>query len=472
MLRKHGAHAGSGRFFVAIGLVALVGYIVATSGLRGSDAYDVWAALLLAPLLILVSLPFLARQARRQEDPRVFRLLFLALLLKLGFSLVRYYVDFTVYKGEVDASGYFGAGAKYAVAFRHGIFDLSTHLIGSSGSLVGTNFVRVATGVVLAFIGPTKLGGFLVFSWLGFVGLFFFYRAFVLAVPEGNARAYAIPLFLLPTLLFWPSEMGKEALMVLALGVGAFGAAQLLTDRTMRGMAGLGSGLLLAAMIRPPLAGLLAVAAAAAFLMKKPKRSLRELGPMVKAVAAAVVILLALLMVRSAHRFLVDSGVDVSGGLDSAFAQAGVRTSGGGSAFTPTALTSPRHIPIAILTVVFRPLLIDVHGGLAAFSALEGTVMLFYAFWRIPWGWAALTSARRQPFVALAIVYTLLFVVAFSGFTNFGYLVRERSQLYPLFLVLLSVPPVGHRRAGHGRPPAEVAHELGRPDTKPLRALR
>lgn len=50
-------------------------------------------------------------------------------------------------------------------------------------------------------------------------------------------------------------------------------------------------------------------------------------------------------------------------------------------------------------------------------------------------------SVRRQSYVAFALVFTGLFVFAFSGFANFGLLVRQRAQVMPLFLVLLAVPP-------------------------------
>jgi hypothetical protein len=36
--------------------------------------------------------------------------------------------------------------------------------------------------------------------------------------------------------------------------------------------------------------------------------------------------------------------------------------------------------------------------------------------------------------------YTGLFIIAFSSVSNFGLLARQRVQLMPLFLVLLSLP--------------------------------
>ena len=41
--------------------------------------------------------------------------------------------------------------------------------------------------------GPTKLGGFLVFSWLGFWGLYLAFRAFRIAFPDDDYRRYAPP---------------------------------------------------------------------------------------------------------------------------------------------------------------------------------------------------------------------------------------------------------------------------------------
>jgi hypothetical protein len=39
------------------------------------------------------------------------------------------------------------------------------------------------------------------------------------------------------------------------------------------------------------------------------------------------------------------------------------------------------------------------------------------------------------------LLYAGLFIFAFSGVANFGLLVRERVQVLPLILILLTVPP-------------------------------
>jgi hypothetical protein len=44
------------------------------------------------------------------------------------------------------------------------------------------------------------------------------------------------------------------------------------------------------------------------------------------------------------------------------------------------------------------------------------------------------------PYVAYALTYTVMFVIAFSSISNFGILTRQRTQVLPLALVMLVLP--------------------------------
>ena len=190
-----------------VGLVAIAAYVSIMLILIDTTSFDVWGAVLLVPILIGLSVPVLRRQAIRESDPGTFRLLFLALIVKLAGAVARYYVAFSVYGGAADAARYHRAGVELAGGFRHLDFA-GVHL------RTGTSFIENITGLVYALIGPSKMGGFVFFSWLGFWGLFLFYRAFTIAVPVGRRRSYALLLFFLPSLVFWPSSIGKEAWMM------------------------------------------------------------------------------------------------------------------------------------------------------------------------------------------------------------------------------------------------------------------
>jgi hypothetical protein len=431
---RRGSPASSWMPVLAIAATAvLVAGLVLLGAVGGPEATG---ALVVGPVLFAVSLPVFYRQARLEGDRWIFRVLILALLAKFIGSVVRYYVAFDVYGGIADAAGYHEHGVQIAQNFQMGNFYTGLD------SLSDTNFIRFLTGVVYAFIGPTGLGGFVVFSWLGFWGLFFFYRAFRVAVPEGAHRSYAKLVFFLPTLVFWPSSTGKEAWMMFSLGIAALGAARILSGRTWRGLVVAGLGLWLAAIVRPHVAGILALSLAAGFLFRRSRPDLGGFATLAKVVGLIAVTTLAVVLVIRTDRFLEQSAIQTEGGVASVLSQTSERTATGGSEFVPSALESPARAPFAAATVLFRPFLFEVDNAQSLAASLETTFLLGLCLVRWRWIGAAIRSIRRQPYIAMAIAYTGLFILAFSGFANFGLLARERAQLFPLFLVLLCVPAV------------------------------
>jgi hypothetical protein len=357
-----------------------------------------------------------------------------ALALKLVAALVRHYVAFDIYGGVADAAGYDGWGTRISASFRSG------HFVTGLDSLSGTNLIRFITGVVYTVIGPSRLGGFLVFSWFGFWGLFLFYRAFVMAVPAGNRRTYARLVFFLPSLLFWPSSIGKESFMTLVLGAAALGGAWILTGRPWRGLALAGLGLSLAQIVRPHVAGLLGLAIAGAFMMRPSAVRHRELAPLAKGFAVATLAVLAMILVIRTDQFLRDSNVDTRGGLGGTLQSITQRSSEGGSTFHPSVLDSPLRTPIGVATVLFRPIIFEAHNAQSLAAALEGTFLFVLSLVRWRSMIHAIRSMRTIPYVAFALVYSAGFIIAFSSIANFGILVRQRVQLLPLYVVLLSIP--------------------------------
>jgi hypothetical protein len=436
----------------SFGLALICAWVAALLALTVSQGYETSAPLLLIPVLVALSLPALMRQAHREESATLLWLLVAALVLKLGSALVRDYVAFDLYGGAADAAAYHQRGVELSEAFRDGNFDTGLY------SLTSTNFIRFLTGVVYTVIGPSRLGGFLFYSWLGFWGLFFFYRAFAVAVPEGRPRSYGRLVLFLPSLLFWPSGIGKEAWMMFALGIAAYGAARVLSGATLKGLAGAALGLWLAALVRPHVAGMMALALAAAYLLRPAKRELRQLAPLAKMLALSILALAALYLILRTDRFLMESGIDTAGGVSSVLTDVGERTSSGGSEFDAgPSPGSPFRAFMGIGTVLFRPFPFEAHNLQALAASLEGVFLLLLSLVRLPWAMAALRSWRRQPYVVFALAYVGMFVVAFSTVANFGLLARQRVQLLPMYLVLFSIPPPKEAEMaseqGHGSAP-------------------
>jgi hypothetical protein len=423
--------------FAALGIVVIGAYLFALGWAVENTSYDIWGAVLLVPVLLALTVPIAKRVAEHETDPTMMKIIMWALVLKLIASVIRYVVMYEVY-GSGDAHGYGNWGIRLHEYYRQGIFGID---VGRAGT--GTKFLRRLTGVVFAVIGPTRLGGFLVFGWGSFWGLYFMYRAFRIGVPQGDYRRYAMLVFFMPSLLYWPSSIGKEAWMLLTLGLCAYGTARLLN-----GMAGgytvLGLGLLGAAMVRPHMSALVCAGLGLAFLMRKSRGTSRGLGLATKVVGGVVILALSSLVLQQVEEFfrIEDEGLSATGDVLDHTSQ---RTGKGGSEYEVTRVRSPLQLPGAAATVLFRPFPHEAHNMQARIASLEGTALLLL----IILSWRRLRAVPlalwRHPYAAFALVYVLLFTVAFSSLGNFGILTRQRAQLLPFFFIFLALPATARR---------------------------
>ncbi len=79
-------------------------------------------------------------------------------------------------------------------------------------------FVERFTSFVYTLVGSSKLTGFVMFGWLAYWGAVLFVKAACIAVPGLAKRRYAVLCMLAPSIVYWPSSSGKEALMMCFLG--------------------------------------------------------------------------------------------------------------------------------------------------------------------------------------------------------------------------------------------------------------
>jgi hypothetical protein len=130
------------------------------------------------------------------------------------------------------------------------------------------------------------------------------------------------------------------------------------------------------------------------------------------------------------------SSTSVTGVFDYADQQSGQ----GGSEFEAVRIKSPAQFPSAVLAVLFRPWPWESTNLQALIASAEGTLLLVLGlrswrqFMRLP------RFLFQVPYVAYALTYTLMFVIAFSSISNFGILTRQRTQVLPIVLVLLVMP--------------------------------
>lgn len=418
-----------------LAFVAALVYLMALSFGMTRLSYDIWGALVIGPLLAGVTLPILRRLTAR-DDPAMVSLIMAAFVAKMVGSCARYAITFGLYDDAADAIGYHESGSRIAHAYwdGHGADVIAEE----APELVGTPFIRVLTGLLYVVTGPTMLGGFLVFGLLSFIGLYLFYRAFRIAMPEANHRRYAYLVFFLPTLLYWPSSIGKEAWITLCLGLASYGIAQILTHQ-VTGYPYTAFGMVGTAMIRPHITALVVAALLLAFVVRRRSWKEAAFGPIGKAVGVVALLLAGGVVLSQVATFFELEEVR-SDSVDSVLEMTENRSDQGGSSFEATTPQSPADYPAALMAVLFRPYLWEAGNIQMMSAAVEGTVVLLLC---LKW-WRHLVRVPRlmfsKPYVAYCVAFVLMFVFAFSSISNFGIMTRQRTQVLPYMLVLLCVP--------------------------------
>jgi hypothetical protein len=413
---------------------------------------------LVAGLTAATATLWLVRRLLSREQDRVVRsLIVVGLLVKLAGSMLRYTVMADLYGDDVgDFRRYFENGKAIAGQLRGGGWP-------EEASTTGTEFMDFITGVIYVPLPPNIILGFLVFAVLSFIGAYLTLRAFQIAVPDGDHRRFALGVFLLPTMFFWPSSIGKEAWLVFALGTAAYGAARVLR-RERFGYLVLLLGTAAAFQVRPHMGALFAICFAGAFLLRFRDPDVR--GGTVGWILGLVVVGFGAGYAMSNFGDELPQDRSIEGSTtDQIFAETDRRTSQGGSAYESRPVRNPADFVHAAITVPFRPFPIEAHNSQALITSFEGVALLGLVLLSIRRLAAVPWTMLRRPFVALSAAYTVGFIIAFSNVGNFGILTRQRAQLLPFLLVLLCVPP---RRTGPDDVAEGVLAAVGRPGRAPV----
>ncbi|HSM43677.1 MAG TPA: hypothetical protein VK969_01530 [Acidimicrobiia bacterium] len=386
------------------------------------------AALILIFLVIVMWIG--GSMAKTMDKDWLPRLIVWGFFAKMAGSLARFWMV-TILYGSGDSFDYHDAGQLLSTTWRSFAVPVST------GGGEGTAFTEVIAGFVYAIYTPTFLGAFLIWAFLAFLGQLLFLAAFRHWFGEEKRRLYTLAVLFLPSLVFWPSSLGKDALMVFFLGLAAYGSSRLLRTYKLTSVVPIGIGLLLAAGIRPHVSAALAIALVLALILGKPLPKLRG-SPMrpvvlVAALAGAVVVL-------GAFSTTFEVGVsesrqerDLGGFLE----DVSDRTSTGGSQIEGAAVSTPAQLPGAVITVMFRPLLYEGANPQMIMSALEGTALLVFTVWKLPQMWRNKGLLRRKAYMTMCFLYTGGFIIGFSAILNLGILARQRVQVLPMFLAFL-----------------------------------
>lgn len=413
----------TGTWAAAALLVLVFGAMV---GFGASGATVVFIALLGTAVFLMIG----STMARPVDASWLPRWVALGFIVKLMGTAARYYMV-TVFYGLGDSFRYYEAGTALAAEWRNGTIPGLT----GRGSL-GTQVVEAFTGGLFAIVTPDMLGGFLLFSIVAFMGQLLLYAAFRRFAKPHQLKPYALLILLLPTYSFWPSSIGKDALVLLGLGASAYAAARALHAFQLRWLFLLGLSLAGLGLIRIHIAGLVVGAFALTALFAKvpaagtPGVAFRRFMTLGAGVAAAAVVLAV---------FPDIFGVDIlnSQDLEGFTADVVRRTSERGTVGSGAAFSSPLDLPGAIAHVLFRPFIFEASEVQHLLAAAETGLLAALTLWRLPTILRNLGSWRSNAYVVFCTFYTLAFSIAFSVVRNLGIIARQRGQVLAFFLAFV-----------------------------------
>ncbi|HLI54309.1 MAG TPA: glycosyltransferase family 39 protein [Acidimicrobiales bacterium] len=456
---------GAGNRAAAAAVIAGVALTLAFVWTMLVGDYAQYAAFLIAAALIAVTVPIARHAARVEAWPGLFGWLMAGMVLRLGGAIARYLIAYGAYGGVADATTYTDVANSHYHAFRH------LHVFTPNTS-VFHGLIPWLDTVVYALFGPTEIGSFFLFSWFNFLGTYLFYRAFRIAYPAGDGRRYAALLLLLPGLVYWPSSLGKEGWMMLAIGLTCYGLARALASRP-GGYLSIAGGIGGIVLVRPHLALILLPAAMLAFLVRRSQPGRHR--PLGRLIGLAVLIVASLVAVSKVESYFGIKSLDVQT-VTQELQTTREQTQLGGSAFHPPNPQSPVGYPEAVVTVLFRPFPFEAHSLTVLVASFEGVLLMGLT----AVSWRRLKRLPRalwdSPYILFCFVYTALFILAFGNFANYGILARERVQLWPMYLAMLAIPlapvdaqvatagvSVGRRRRGRRARPERRLPSYPRP---------
>lgn len=453
----------------AVAAVVAVVYVLGVGAAMEFLSYDVWGAFVTAPVLVAGSYLLLRRLFVGDRAPFL-RLAMLGLVVKLVGAGARYWVSYKAYLGATDSASYHEVAKGIAGSARAGERGL-LELVPSG---LGTRFIEQVGGVIYTVFGSSRLGGSFVFATLAFWGSVCYFLAAHAAVPGLRRRWYAVLVFFAPSIVYWPSSLGKEAWIFFALGVGTYGTVLVLCrDDHRRAALGMAvAGFVGAGFVRPHVAAMwvagagLALVAALVVRLRRRRASERESGggrhrsvPDTVALGTVLVFtLVGFVMVAAVTLRFLDpaSGEDAPMGLTDRVTrildETERRSVAGGSQFTPPTIDDPTDWPVASMGTLVRPYPWQIDDLTSLLPGIETAVYVVLGLFVA----RRILSVHRQiadaPFLLMVICTTFMFGLAFSSIGNLGILTRQRSLVLPFGLVLLCLPYRPRRRRRSTRP--------------------
>lgn len=385
--------------------------------------YPFLSSMVWVPVVVYGCVLLFSRLWRRD---RFIKLLFGAgIALRLAAAGAYVWMGFFVYDAAVDAFHYWSFGYQRMEEFS------ALGWAAFPPPYTSSNLIVNICGIIMLVTGNALPTLFVIFSLAALWGGYLFYRAFCVAFPQGNRGLYGLLVVLLPSILYWSSAIGKDALEQLFIGISAYGFARVVRRLDFSAILIVTVGIAGTSALRPHVGAILAISMLLPFALGRTKGGWMTVTA--KIFLLPVLVGCTLFLVRQAQSFVGAESADLKSGIQ-VLEERNIDSQLGGSTFNQHEALARRIIQGPFLP--FRPFPWEVHNLFSAVAALEG-LGLFFLLWRKRRECWALRRKWRDPYIGFILAFALQFSVIFAAATsNFGTLVRQRIMLVPIVLML------------------------------------
>jgi hypothetical protein len=292
--------------------------------------------------------------------------------------------------------------------------------------------MAVITGLLYSIMPVSMAGSFFFFSGLAFTGAVLCYCAARVAWPDANLRYYTLCVFFLPSILFWPASLGKDAWILCWSGLTVWGWVNFIRRQQLLSLLWIILALIMLQLVRPHIAAFLALSIAAAYLLYSSRGQRSFITWLIGAV---VVIALGYYMVQGGADFLKLEDLSVDS-LQARIEEQQERTSQGGSRYETVSIFTPVGFINGLITAAMRPFPWEANSGPILLTSLETCGWLLFCWIQRRAFWFKLRSIRSDPVAAFALCYTLVMLLALTSIGNFGIIARQRVMALPFLWML------------------------------------
>ena len=290
----------------------------------------------------------------------------------------------------------------------------------------GTNMMYVINYLPANILDLSIFTGILIYSFIGFLGVYFIYTACIELVPY-NSKFLRITLFptllFLPSIHFWSAGPGKDALMFFSISLFFYAMLKIRNCYFLVVLS-----LFISLLVRPHVLILLLAAFGTTYLMSLDIKASRRIIMFFAIGSLGVFLLPTVLTYVNLESLSIDSTIDR---LDTQAQN--LSGSGIGSSFDIQSY--PWYLKI--FTFLYRPLYFDYNGLFTLVTSTENILLLIISIKALMF--RPISTFRKAPVIIKASLLFLLLGTLIFSFTlsNFGIILRMKNMFLPGMIMYL-----------------------------------